>query len=402
MLEHRPLDVPEHVRGNSFENLVELGLLERISEVAAHVSDEVVLLIMLEDAKLVRKNLVPFLERNVVGLKVLHKLDVPFFVSRLAIVHLVCLLGVLPGSPQRLLINPVDLALVNDHVVGSIFVLLCRKHRLEDFLGKRTFAVLSNLLDTLWLRREALVIGLNLLLVVDESIKLLLVVHVVLWSFGLVVSDVDILEQLLVLLLLNPGEVVHDFSLLLQLELLVAWVVGEGMLLLDVLEAHSPLPLEHHLLPLLALEEGGRSQLHCPEGKVAFVLGGSKVVLVIVVDHDLVEVGQLEGPDLVFLEPVVDDRVVGVRWVRVKRLTLDVIEVEGFIVVVHWVDSRCADYVLLARLEGLESLVVIHLVHGDIIDVAQMGGVVLHILVHAGEGHVQVEVIRDSSHDRVN
>lgn len=56
---------------------------------------------------------------------------------------------------------------------------------------------------------------------------------------------------------------------------------------------------------------------------------------VVVLDHLLVVEVPWEVPDVIFIQAVVDQRHVRVRWVRKHRLALDIVERKGFIIVLQ-------------------------------------------------------------------
>jgi len=71
--------------------------------------------------------------------------------------------------------------------------------------------------------------------------------------------------------------------------------------------------------------------------------------------------------------------------------------VQRFVIVVHGVQGCCADHVFLLGLRGLQTLEIVDLVHWHVIDVRQMGGVLLDGLVHTDEWRVNNHIVFDAS-----
>ena len=77
--------------------------------------------------------------------------------------------------------------------------------------------------------------------------------------------------------------------------------------------------------------EGWSCKLLTPPWSMVFLEIDKCAASVRVIDHILIVDRLAESPDTFFIQAVIDHRNVGVRWVRVERLTLSVVEVKLFI-----------------------------------------------------------------------
>lgn len=114
-----------------------------------------------------------------------------------------------------------------------------------------------------------------------------------------------------------------------------------------------------------------------------------EVVDVLVLNSNLIETSQSEGPDLILFKSMINSGIVGVRRVSVEGLSLDVIEFKGLIIIIHRDRVGHTNYVLVLGFVGLQTLEVVHLVKGDVIHVFKDTRVVHNILVEAREGVVK-------------
>lgn len=134
-----------------------------------------------------------------------------------------------------------------------------------------------------------------------------------------VVSDVDVLQSVQLLLLFDPVKVGNNLVFLDTVYLFVVNAVGcNRMLLLDELQTDPPVGLQFHLLPLFEPVEERCGNFFRPEWQVLLESLLSGVGNPFVFDGNLVVVRELEGPDLVFFESMVDRRIVGVRRVGIE------------------------------------------------------------------------------------
>lgn len=135
----------------------------------------------------------------------------------------------------------------------------------------------------------------------------------------LVVSDVDVLQSVQLLLLFDPVKVGNN---LVFLDTVYLFIVNAGgcnrMLLLDELQTDPPVGLQFHLLPLFEPVEERCGNFFRPEWQVLLESLLSGVGNPFVFDGYLVVVRELEGPDFVFFESMVDRRIVGVRRVGIE------------------------------------------------------------------------------------
>lgn len=95
---------------------------------------------------------------------------------------------------------------------------------------------------------------------------------------------------------------------------------------------------------------------------------------------------------MLLVEAVIHGDSVGVRWMRVQRLTLKVIVLPFLIIVFEWNSARRADNILILSLEFLNSFKVLGLVQGNVVDVCQEAWVFLIALMPPNEWIVVVSV----------
>ena len=203
------------------------------------------------------------------------------------------------------------------------------------------------------------------------------------------IGNVDVAEVVFELFGLHLVEVLVEVVVLLTDSLGVAHVRLKEVLDLDFFKAKSVVPVAQELKVLLFAEEGRGHELVAPERHVVFGQSAFGVLLVVVADHILVVGGQLERPNVVFFEAVVDGEHVGVRGVRVERLTLEVVEAEELIIVMVGNDWRCADNVLFLCRQELHTLEVVGFKQVVIIDVVLEVAVILGVFVEAREVGVE-------------
>ena len=118
-----------------------------------------------------------------------------------------------------------------------------------------------------------------------------------------------------------------------------------------------------------------------------------EVSRVLVLDDLLVVAGEVEGPDLEFIEAVVNHGHVSVWRIRVNRLTLHVVEVQLHVVVLrrnHWC-LACSRALL--RVKWLQALPVVIFSETHIIDVVVEVRVLLDRLVEPLEWIVQIRLL---------
>lgn len=371
MLMQRLLDVPEYMLRNRLEYLVLFRLSQHVIEVPSEISGIVVLLISCEDTQLIGKDLVPLFKRLIVTFQIRHQRNPPLVIFHIAFSDVVgVLFGVLVHFAHSLLINPEELALLNRHEVNTIFVLFDTDQWLKESLCQGALSVLSFIFHFLCLFSvQFFVVLSHKLLVSHEFLKILFASYKVLWGLGLVVGDVHVFEQLGVLLVPDPLQVVLDFLLHVRFHFFVVGIVEQSVFLLNDLKALSPVPLPHHLFEFFFGIESGSGKFFSPEGNVITLLGLGQALFVFVVNGQLVIGSKLERPHFVFLQTMVDGWVVRVRRVRVNRLTLDVVVVVHFIIVIHWDYSCRANDVLWLGLERLHSFNIVNLIQRVVVPV---------------------------------
>ena len=174
-----------------------------------------------------------------------------------------------------------------------------------------------------------------------------------------------------------------------------------GMLCLDHLKTKTSLPVSEHFGVLVILVEGGSGELLSPPGNVALLQGFGEIERDVVLDQILVVTGNSEGPDLLLVETVIDNRVVGIGRVGVEGLSLGVVPDQLLIGVLGWDERGGSDDVLLLWCVHLLSLKVVVLIHLNIISVVQDCTVLFNILVHSHEWVVERSLWADSVDERV-
>lgn len=145
----------------------------------------------------------------------------------------------------------------------------------------------------------------------------------------------------------------------------------------------------HVLFEFIILVEGRGDKLLTPERNVRSSSGSVKVVDIRILNSQLVKSGKSEGPDFVLFESMINRGIVGIGRVSVEGLSLDIVEFEGFIIIIHGDGVRNTYDILALRLVGLQALEVVNLVKGDIIHVFEDVGVLHNVLIEAREGVVQ-------------
>lgn len=145
----------------------------------------------------------------------------------------------------------------------------------------------------------------------------------------------------------------------------------------------------HVLFEFIILVEGRGDKLLTPERNVRSSSSSVEVVDIRILNSQLVKSGKSEGPDFVLFESMINRGIVGIGRVSVEGLSLDIVEFEGFIIIIHGDGVRNTYDILALRLVGLQALEVVNLVKGDIIHVFEDVGVLHNVLIEAREGVVQ-------------
>jgi len=281
-----------------------------------------------------------------------------------------------------------EIALLNLEDNSAVSISLGVGKGVEHLLGERSSLVATTVGGV---RSDGFnglfVVLLEALLVLEESLVFGLVVSVILLLTGFMVGNINVLESTTLLFGKSHGDVVLDFSLVGTLSLVsVASLELEHLLELQLLKSKTGLPLFHVLSELLILVEGRGNELLSPERYVRCTRSTVNVVNIGVIYSHLVEPSQTERPHIVFFKTVVNSGIIGVRGVGVKGLSLDVVELEELIIIVLRDGVADSNNVLGARLVRLQTLVVIHLVEGDVIHILEDGGVVHNVIIETGEG----------------
>jgi len=92
---------------------------------------------------------------------------------------------------------------------------------------------------------------------------------------------------------------------------------------------------------------------------------------------------------------VINSRHVGVWWICVKRFSLNVVELQDFIIIAHWDHCCHADYIFLFCLKWFHPLEVVSFIKRMVVDVVVGVGVVFDRLVHTNELVVEVGFVHD-------
>lgn len=151
---------------------------------------------------------------------------------------------------------------------------------------------------------------------------LILVLRYELLSSSLVVSDVEVIELEIILVLVASSDVVVEL-LIDYLFLVVGWedAVDARVLNLECLETKSVTPVAIEFTNLLLRVEMWLRKLLTPKWSMAQVdvLGERNGVVVLY--YLLVVEVSAKGPDIIFVDTVVDEDAVGVWWVSEWRLS---------------------------------------------------------------------------------
>ena len=108
----------------------------------------------------------------------------------------------------------------------------------------------------------------------------------------------------------------------------------------DNFKSHSPVPLLDHFFVLFRLKVGRGCKLKRPKRKSVLSLSTSDIVFEVIYDNILVVISFFKCPHVVFFKAVINVDEVRIRRVGVKGLSLNIVEVEYLIIVVHR-DDRC-------------------------------------------------------------
>lgn len=124
----------------------------------------------------------------------------------------------------------------------------------------------------------------------------------------------------------------------------------------------------------------------------------SKKIKVWVLDHFFIVGGLIKVPDILFVEAMIDDNVVRVGRIIVKRLTLYVIKLKLLVIIFKWNGSCCSNYVLVLSLEFVKSIEVFSLIKLYIVHISQVTGVLLETLVPSIEDVIKIGLISVTIH----
>jgi len=99
---------------------------------------------------------------------------------------------------------------------------------------------------------------------------------------------------------------------------------------------------------------------------------------------------------MVLIKPVIHSDVIWVWWIRENGLSLNIVELEYFIIILSWQYGGNTHNIFLEWLELLESFKVISLDHSVIIHIVEETGIVLKTLMPSQEWIIKMSV-HDSS-----
>lgn len=135
------------------------------------------------------------------------------------------------------------------------------------------------------------------------------------------IRDKNILHAARLLVGESIVDVLRDFCLLLLFQFRIirkVCLLLNKMADLDLLKTNSNIPLVEILVVLILLIEGRNGNLSAPEGCVREAGGFVDALVPEVFNSHLIVGRAAEGPDLVLVASVVDERVIVLRWVRVQ------------------------------------------------------------------------------------
>mmetsp|Transcript_40496 Transcript_40496/g.38992 ORF Transcript_40496/g.38992 Transcript_40496/m.38992 type:complete len:312 (-) Transcript_40496:150-1085(-) len=205
------------------------------------------------------------------------------------------------------------------------------------------------------------------------------------------VGDIDILEEVFIVFFMSILEVLFDFLLhdLPHQPFVPRLIIHLGMFHLELFEpkAQAPLPVEP--FQLLIGVEGRGDQFLPPERGVTHLVGREGVSDVGVDDLHLVVASEVEGPDELFVHPLVDGGDVAVGGVGVDVLSEDVRVDQLLVVVLQRHHGAVSGSGPVLRLERLHPLPLIEVGHVHVVYVVQEVRILLNGLVEACEGSVQ-------------
>jgi hypothetical protein len=206
-----------------------------------------------------------------------------------------------------------------------------------------------------------------------------------------VIGDVNIFHSTRFLLLEGCLKVVLHFSLVGALHFRVL-SVGEELNSLahfDVLKPDTCVPLIEILLKFVLLKEGWCHQFLSPERNMRLAAGKQRIASILIDNTHLIHGSELEGPDLVFFEAVINGRVQLLGRVGVERFSVDVVINKLFISVFHG-NGVCNAYnILIIGLERLQTLELVLLVQTNVIHIRQLRGIIHYVFVEPSERVIQ-------------
>lgn len=389
----RLLNVPEHVRRNSVEDLVSQRSLETFRERVLQIVNEIVALAASEDRQLAVQDISP--KVGGLGVELVEQLDL--LVDLVVIIETLNRVGSIVLLTVDLVVQHLDFLVVDVEHKGTVSVTAGASQRIEDLLLHGTSLVL--LLAVLGFSNRIGLVVLELLADLVEVLVFLLAEGQVLLGLLLVVGHVDVLHGVLNL------RVVHFLDVILELVLVASALDSVlelelgSMLQLEQLKTNTLAPLLLEFLEFLVGVVGGRGQLGSPEGHVRVLGRGPGVRHVLVDDGGLIEPVGTESPNLVLLDTVIDNGHVTVGGVIQWVLTESVVPSQLiFLVRDHTVDTNG---VRLFGLMPLGSLEVISLLQHHIIPIVHVGAVGVEGLVPPHEGVVEGDLLLLAAHDFV-
>ena len=341
---------------NRFEDPLLLRLAETVLVSLFEVLSDIVLLAFGEDSELFIEHCMEVLdvERSFLVFELCDQalserlfvllIDIPRFVLRLRLLkHLFDSLFVMGLELIHLTLRH----LVDD---SSVFIPRSTVEWIDDTLHERTTLVpTSGILASLdYFSWGFGIVCIDSLLVLEEFLILLSIVGDEARLNRHVIGDFDVLGLEFSLVRIAVFDVFveltsNDFARFL---VRVRSIHGR-MLRLESFETLAMCPVPEELLHLLFFVEVRLSQLFTPVRSERFHRLFAEIVSVIILYECLVENCARECPNIFLIATMIDHWRLLAGWVRVQRFTLNVVEVPGFVVILHRDDfshANCSSF----------------------------------------------------------
>lgn len=176
----------------------------------------------------------------------------------------------------------------------------------------------------------------------------------------------------------------------------ITWSVVNCLSHFDVFKTESVIPMLHELFILFLLVERWSEKLLTPSWKMHLLGWFPKISQILILDDNLIVACYIPCPNVFFIETMINSWLVSVRWICVKRLSLQIIEVKFLIVIFDWDHVSITNSGACLWLKFLKSLVVVILSEWDIIDIVLEIWIVDYCLMESLEWVIKIWVFKDT------